>query len=1068
MPTLKLALMNSIERLHRTNVLMTGASIIMGTLFIVLISLISFNYSYEIERNYRNLDKLSSEVKLNFENEIGLVIEQLSAYDSILQVYGTYDYQILNATSKDYKTPFHPEIYSNFTTTFWTYGDGFQNLQIFPTYENINDPIDLRDRSYIKAVQGDTLWSHPNLKEQYYLESITSWTRNEHEIVISKKGKDSIYYPIVAMASKFKSVIEPILPLGYGFSIINSNGDVIIHSNNSKNLQENFIEESKNNSKLRSAIYSRTSLKTNIVYLDKTHTAKISPLKGTPLFLIVHYDIGYIKSKISEIWTMSLFLISFSFIIVGVIMVLMNIFKKRNRKLLTKQFFFDWMAPKKRLKNIYKKLILFNTSVAVITLIFVLFIVDTEVDTVFILLILPLTVFILIFNKLGIFFSKNEKLLFKSCSIGFFVIMNLVFFTITSSGLIEASLFLAYQLLIIFVYIFIFKSKFNIKVKQNSKAEYNVAFKRVYCFFLLTWVVSTAIIPMSIFYYTSYKFETKIWDRYTLLDFTKKVKMQKNRKMNNAFDSITQLYTTNKSIGGIYNDFLRIEFKENDSLKGSIAPEDSFSRVMLAFRPSYNNDVIKNRNLAKSSSNDGLYSWKMNEDSNLLSYKTHSQKVLDTVALATNTKIIDTNAINVLQTKAHLYYFKKLSKSKKIFLFILLLGLAILFTGSLYAIISFCVTKIYGLDLKRIKYDEHLTVDTLNNNNTILIGLPSSGKTTFINEFYKENKKVLVINCTTINHSIFESSSSFYEQFKNQEIVVLDNFEYKNDDHDINVKKMEILEHLQNAGKQIILTSEIEPTEILDLYTRAIYEKNQDPTIKKGLEHELEIWRHILSNFIEIYKPLSQTNLPFKKEFTELISKEIDTTLSPHEEKLLLLMRELKHGSFLQKQFPILEKKIQGITNDEIILLIQNYVKSYYFALWNALTRKEKFAVYDMSNDGFINTKNIPIINSLLKKGMFIIENNRIDIMNQSFKNFVLSVLPGEEMKLMNSEVRKKGKWSNIKTVIILIILALVVLIGFGKPDFFKSMNKILIAIAGIMTVIPTLTKAFTLTQKIK
>ena len=179
-------------------------------------------------------------------------------------------------------------------------------------------------------------------------------------------------------------------------------------------------------------------------------------------------------------------------------------------------------------------------------------------------------------------------------------------------------------------------------------------------------------------------------------------------------------------------------------------------------------------------------------------------------------------------------------------------------------------------------------------------------------------------------------------------------------------------------------------------------------------------------------------------------------------------MRELKHGSFLQKQFPILEKKIQGITNDEIILLIQNYVKSYYFALWNALTRKEKFAVYDMSNDGFINTKNIPIINSLLKKGMFIIENNRIDIMNQSFKNFVLSVLSGEEMKMMNSEVRKKGKWGNIKTIIILIILALVILIGFGKPDFFKSMNKILIALAGIMTVIPTLTRAFTLTQKIK
>lgn len=1065
MPTLKLALMNSIERLHRTNVLMTGGSIIMGTLFLVLLSLISFNYSYEIERIDRNLDELSDEVETNLSSEVNLVLKQLSAYDSILYYDGAYNYQISNVTAKTNKSNFYPNIYANFTTVFWTYESGLQNLQIFPTNDNINEPIPLHDRNYIKAVQGDSLWSHPNFKEQYYLESIKSWTRNEHEIVISKKGKDTLYYPIIAMASKFKSVIEPILPLGYGFSIINPNGDVIIHSNNSKNLQENFIEESKNNSKLRSAIYSRTSLKTNIVYLDKTHSAKITPIRGTPLFLIVHYDIGYIKSKISEIWTMSLFLISFSFIMVGVIMVLMNIFKKRNRKLLTKQFFFDWMAPKKRLKHVYKKLIIFNNLVGLITLIFVKSITETDVDIVFILLILPLTVFILIFNKLGIFFSKNEKLLFKSCSIGIFAIMNLVFFTITRSGLIETSLFLVYQLLIILVYVLIFRLNFKIKGNLLANTQYNVTFKRVYCFFLLSWLVSTAIIPMSIFYYTSYKFESKIWDRYTLLDYTKKINAQIDRKMNNAPNSIDNLYSSDKRIDGIYHNFLGIKFQENNSLKKTKLSENSFSRVMLALRPGYNDDIIKNSNLAISSSDDGLYTWKSNKQSNLLIYKVNTQKVKDSIS---NQNQGLNNNINILQTKAHLYYFKGLSRSKKLFILILFLSIASLFTGSLYAIISFTVTKIYGLDLKKIKYDEQLTIDTLKNNNTILIGLPSSGKTTFINEFYKKNKKVLVINCTTINHDIGTNNPQFYNQINNYDIVVLDNFEYKNDDHDINAKKMEVLEYLQNADKQIILTSEIEPSEILDMYTRAIYQKGQDPTIKQGLEHELEIWRHILSNFIEIYKPLNQTNLPFKNDFTKLISKEIDNTLSLHEEKVLLLMRELKHGSFLQKQFHILENKVQGITDDEIVLLIQDYVKSYYFALWNALTRKEKFAVYDMANDGFINTKNIPVINSLLKKGLFIIENNRIDIMNQSFKNFVLSVLSGEEMKVMNSEVRKKGKWGNIKTAIILVIFALIILIGFGKPDFFKSMNKIFIAIAGIITVLPTLTKAFTLTQKIK
>lgn len=55
---------------------------------------------------------------------------------------------------------------------------------------------------------------------------------------------------------------------------------------------------------------------------------------------------------------------------------------------------------------------------------------------------------------------------------------------------------------------------------------------------------------------------------------------------------------------------------------------------------------------------------------------------------------------------------------------------------------------------------------------------------------------------------------------------------------------------------------------------------------------------------------------------------------------------------------------------DDIILEIQLHAKSYYFELWNALTKKEKFAVYDIAKDGFINTKNRPFIHSLLKKGL--------------------------------------------------------------------------------------------------
>ena len=111
--------------------------------------------------------------------------------------------------------------------------------------------------------------------------------------------------------------------------------------------------------------------------------------------------------------------------------------------------------------------------------------------------------------------------------------------------------------------------------------------------------------------------------------------------------------------------------------------------------------------------------------------------------------------------------------------------------------------------------------------------------------------------------------------------------------------------------------------------------------------------------------------------------------------------------------------------HDDIILDIQLHAKSYYFALWNALTNKEKSIVYDIARDGFINTKNRPSIHSLLKKWLLSYHDNKLQLMNESFANFVLTVLTKEDIVKMDMEVKKKGKWVNIRLEIILILVAL-------------------------------------------
>jgi len=282
---------------------------------------------------------------------------------------------------------------------------------------------------------------------------------------------------------------------------------------------------------------------------------------------------------------------------------------------------------------------------------------------------------------------------------------------------------------------------------------------------------------------------------------------------------------------------------------------------------------------------------------------------------------------------------------------------------------------------------------------------------------------------------------------KDDKIVVLDNFEYNNEDHKTNSSKLKLLEKLQYEQKRVIIVSEVHPTEILDFYIRSLDDKNLSTKNKNNQEYAnaLENWRHIFCNFVEIYLPLDK-------------SKQVNTSDS--------YGKEMQHGKYLRKIYRLMEKGKKE-EKEDIILEIQQYANSYYFGLWNALTSKEKFAVYDLAKDGFINTGNKQVINTLLKKGLIHFD-DRLKLMNRSFSNFVLSVVKEGEAVEMNKEVRKKGKWVNIKLVIILILIALITLIAFGEPDFFKNINSIVIAFAGVATVIPTLSRMYTMSSKIK
>jgi hypothetical protein len=1022
MPVLKLAFMNSIERLHSNNVILSGLTLVVGAPLVIVSFLIVFNYyGHDLRETDQRLQNLSNEIHGKFKDEIQTSFDQLSFYDNALK-------KELNETSftdciggcldKIQAIGRVPQKYKNYNEVFWMDNSGMQKLRLTTQSNNDNFLIKLGNRAYFKAVRNDDLWKLKKHEDQYFLQSIISWTTGDREIAISKKGVNP-NYPVAAITASFQSVIDATFPISYGFSIIQPDGEVILHSESKKNLQENFIDESKNDPNIQSSIYSKTALKTTIDYLGKKHRANIRPIEGTPLSLVVFYNLDDIKSRVSVTWITTLLILMASFMVAGLLVLAIYFIRFNPSKLKIKQFYFNWLAPDPLNLPIYRKLIVANILVIVMIILAGRTGGNEQIGVVFRMFIIPAIAFTFIHFQLNKLISNKLRKVCLFLGVFFLFILNLLFYEFLGPWTrIEMIYNTIFQVLVILVYL---PTKFLSAVSENiSKSN----FRRTYSIFLLSWLLAGSVIPVVYLYKSSYALESEIWTKYSMLDLQNKINEKSEPLISNQSSSSAQ-----KGTPGIYNNFLGLNFSPETEGFDTDKLNLSFDSLIFHLRPALNPAIIKNKGLVYTGASDGSFSWERSGDELLL-------------------KSSESNTDEFLKQKIDGLNFASgsLENIFGLFLFFVLLYF-------LYRIISFCVNKIYGIEffdyLKRNKFDPVLTEEIFTNNNTIVVGLPGSAKTTMLLKSYEKDKNYSLVDCLEINNEPVWSSLLEGINKVGHDTFIIDNFEYKNDDQTINSKKLDLLEKLLARDKHVLISTEVHPSEIMDSYKQSItlndkLDIDNSLELNKKLEDELEIWRKIFGDFLEVYKPIL-----------------VKDGLCENE----LLQSELKYGAQLQRLCKSLEKNIKNDSDyEEVILEIQQYAASYYFSIWNSLDQREKHAVYDMAKDRFMNTKNKPVIHSLLKKGL-IFYDPHLRLMNESFTNFVLSVVDKNEALKMDREVRKKGKWSSMRIVIALILLALVALILFGQPDFFKNANTILIAITGVLGFLPTLTRVQTITK---
>ena len=201
------------------------------------------------------------------------------------------------------------------------------------------------------------------------MEPLVSRTTGEFRVVISRRSAKKEY--IVGTSNQMYSISDVIMTPGYGFCIIDGDGNVLIHSDSDRNLQENFFKKLVSYRGLKEVVSSRQQkFFTDMFFYGKNHSLNIEPLDKMPFYLITFYDKGYVFPVNMRIFIFSLLgcLISYFLCVV----VFMLLFTKRLYKfhlLYSPMRLFEWAFPQRRLSDYYRKSGYFLAAYGVILLV---------------------------------------------------------------------------------------------------------------------------------------------------------------------------------------------------------------------------------------------------------------------------------------------------------------------------------------------------------------------------------------------------------------------------------------------------------------------------------------------------------------------------------------------------------------------------------------------------------------------------------------------------------------------------------------------------------------------------
>ncbi|MEQ9439203.1 MAG: hypothetical protein RIG62_09145 [Cyclobacteriaceae bacterium] len=606
--------------------------------------------------------------------------------------------------------------------------------------------------------------------------------------------------------------------------------------------------------------------------------------------------------------------------------------------------------------------------------------------------------------------------------------------------------------------------------KQFTALSASDGFSRhSYCLMMFSYLLISSVLSVCFLTGKTYEYEKRLWDKHSLYQVNEGLKKREARLQelfqthDSAFASVNQRFGryTKAKPKALYYTALDIDRRTADTAFASTPPTvTKFDQMMLNFRPAITNLTAQTQGFILPAGED----WTTVSSGEAgLSLSFRQNPYFTTPAQPRQALVLSTIAPKFLTATLG----DMLAKYW---------GLFLGFGAMLYAIywlLKFTIMRLFGV--QAFQFQQVIQIDDdmmdyqrdhpdlhkpLRAQHKFIISMPFAGADDLYGRFDNSYTTRKIDLSQALEDTNFPAVVEKVLQHKRKE-VVLEHFSYGIDDRETNRRRLYLLENLLANGNSVTIISKLTPMQITAKYEELIEKAGAKSEDMEELETRVSRWKDILSSFVKLYYSKlvcnrERSRLPAHHTVQDLIYHEMSVNRAYFERMngtMILQRGDSARQLRLAKGLQAVAQREDEDTKEEILLKIQSMAQPFYFSLWNTCSKEEKYILHDLADDGFVNTENKQVLLRLMEKGLIFYDES-FHIMNESFRNFILSNIKPSEALEMEKELRKHGRWSVYSTVILILIVSLIFFVVSAHESI---VNQFIALLAGITAAVPYL-----------